>query len=225
MSNLIGISGKIGSGKDTVAAIIQFLTAQDYSTACEDLLKNGVSIDGHHNSRYKIKKFAGKLKMIASLLTGIPVDKFEDRKFKEEELGEEWSYPYPGEFHEDGSPVMMPMTVRQLLQELGTEAMREGLHTNVWVNALMADYRRPKMDQHNPSYWLVTDTRFPNEADAILENNGILLRIERPGLSTDEHASETALDNYPFTHVIHNDGSMEDLIKKVEQFLIQQNII
>jgi hypothetical protein len=32
------------------------------------------------------------------------------------------------------------MSVRELLQKLGTEAMRDGLHTNVWVNALFSDY-------------------------------------------------------------------------------------
>lgn len=224
-TNLIAISGKIGSGKDTVAAIIQFLTAEDRSAVCEDLLKNGRSIQGHHNSRYEIKKFAGKLKTIASLLTGIPVEKFEDQEFKKEELGEEWSYPYPGEFHDDGSPVMMPMTVRQLLQEIGTEAMREGLHRNVWVNALMADYKPIKLSQDDPSYWLVTDTRFPNEAKAIEERGGILLRVERPGTSTGDHPSETALDDYPFEHVIMNDGDLNDLINKVRDFLTTQGII
>jgi hypothetical protein len=32
------------------------------------------------------------------------------------------------------------MSVRKLLQKLGTEAMRDGLHTNVWCNALFSDY-------------------------------------------------------------------------------------
>ena len=33
-------------------------------------------------SKWEIKKFAGKLKQIASLLTGIPIEKFEDQEFK-----------------------------------------------------------------------------------------------------------------------------------------------
>jgi len=257
-TNLIGISGKLNSGKDTVAAIIQFLTAEDRSAVCEDLLKNGRSIQGHHNSRYEIKKFAGKLKTIASLLTGIPVEKFEDQEFKKEYLGEEWSVhvwndPDPIEDNDyritsrvqyegdtslitynegyseaevfDDEIEEIPMTVRELLQKLGTEAMREGLHRNVWVNALFADYRPIKLSQDDPSYWLVTDTRFPNEAEAITERGGILLRIERPGASTGDHPSETALDDYPFEHVIMNDGDLNDLINKVRYFLTQQNII
>jgi hypothetical protein len=117
------------------------------------------------------------------------------------------------------------MTVRQLLQELGTEVMRKGLHENVWVNALMADYRFPKLSQYNPSHWIVTDVRFPNEAQAIQDQSGLLLRIERPGIPLSDHASETALDEYPFMHVIVNDGDLNDLINKVRKLMTELNII
>lgn len=227
-TNLIGISGKIGCGKDTVATIIQYLTLEKevFSLTNKNILAD-MSYNGYvaSKSRYKVKKFAGKLKDIASILTGIPVEKFEDQEFKKEDLGIEWAYAYPGEYYDDGEPVMVRMSVRQLLQKLGTEAMRNGLHNNVWVNALFADYKPIKLSQDDPSYWLVTDTRFPNEADAITERGGILLRIERPGTSTGDHPSETALDDYPFEHVIMNDGDLNDLINKVRDFLTQQNII
>jgi hypothetical protein len=227
-TNLIGISGKIGCGKDTVATIIQYLTLEKevFSLTNKNILAD-MSYNGYvaSKSRYKVKKFAGKLKDIASILTGVPVEKFEDQEFKKEDLGVEWAYAYPGAYYDDGEPVMVRMSVRQLLQKLGTEAMRNGLHNNVWVNALFADYKPIKLSQDDPSYWLVTDTRFPNEADAITERGGILLRIERPGTSTGDHPSETALDDYPFEHVIMNDGDLNDLINKVRDFLTQQNII
>jgi hypothetical protein len=221
MKNLIGISGKIGSGKDTVAAIIQELYPQ-----------------------YEVKKFAGKLKDIASILTGIPVEKFEDQEFKKEYLGEEWNYytislllngeliQQSGRFatREEAEKAMevakeafkaipvkyvvgqQQMTVRQLLQELGTNAMRNTLHENVWVNALMADYNKD-------SNWIVTDCRFPNEAKIIQEKDGILLRVERSTCNLGTHPSETALDNFPFEHVIFNNGSMDDLRNEVKKFL------
>jgi hypothetical protein len=62
---IIGISGKIGSGKDTIGEIIQGLS-----------ITNG-------EREFEVKKFAGKLKTIASLLTGFPVEDFEDQEFKE----------------------------------------------------------------------------------------------------------------------------------------------
>lgn len=190
MSSLIGISGKIGSGKDTAAEIIQHLT-------------NPMKLDMFP---YEVKKFAGKLKTIASILTGIPVEKFEDQEFKKQYLGEDWNYQI------DKFNPIQKMTVRELLQKLGTDALRDGLHTNVWVNALLADY-------NENSNWLVTDTRFPNEAEAIKNLGGVVLRIERSTCQLGTHPSETALDNYTFDYVIHNNGSKEDLEKELVKFL------
>ena len=100
---IISITGKIGSGKDTIADII-------------------IQHTPYHD--WEIKKFAGKLKVIAEILSGVPKINFEDQEFKKQDMGPEWG-----------------MTYRDLLQKLGTEAMRNGLHENVWVNALFADYK------------------------------------------------------------------------------------
>jgi len=124
--SVIGISGRMGSGKNTVGDIIEKLC----------LTNNG--------PKFEQKSFARKLKQIASLLTGFPVEDFEDQEFKKCILGEEWgtvqqiplnSIP---PFADIDFNVMM--SVRELLQKLGTEAMRNGLHENVWCNALFSDY-------------------------------------------------------------------------------------
>jgi len=129
------------------------------------------------------------------------------------------------------------MTYREFLQKLGTEAMRDGLHTNVWVNALFADYRGPKMSEYNPSNWIITDMRFPNELEAVVERKGITIRVVRPHGYTNPHTgeykemplsyhtSETALDDAKFHYEIINDGSIDDLIEKVRQILITEKII
>jgi hypothetical protein len=164
--NLIGISGKIGSGKDTAAATLNALS----------------------NNRYEVKKFAGKLKQIAGLLCGVDPIWFESQEFKLEHMPGEWG----------------GMTYRTFLQRLGTEALRDGLHTQVWVNALFAD-------EQSDSNWIITDVRFPNEADAIREKGGFLLRIERPGSAPGTHPSETALDGYSFDYTLHNGSSLYNL--------------
>jgi hypothetical protein len=102
------------------------------------------------------------------------------------------------------------MTVRELLQKLGTEAMRNGLHTNAWVNATFANFSYY-------SKWLITDVRFPNEAAAIIEKGGILVRLQRNS-DTGDHPSETALDDYDFKIVIENTGSLSELIQKAREF-------
>jgi hypothetical protein len=208
---LIGISGKIGSGKDTVGIIIRQLGFTNNGGTWENM------------------KFAGKLKVVASLLTGIAIEKFEDQEFKKTILGPEWGKPTKQnplnavEPFKDITFVEM-MSVRDLLQKLGTEAMRNGLHENVWVNALFADYTEDKQ-------WVITDVRFPNEFKAIKEKGGIVIRVNGPGHGNsmkelaEAHPSETALDGHDFDYVIENDGTLKALAKKVRDILITEKLI
>lgn len=211
--NLIGINGKIGSGKDTVGKIIQHLTS---NWSDEEF------VDTHMldiRSSWEIKKFAGKLKQIASLLSGIPVKRFEDQEFKQKQMSEGWG-----------------MTYREFLQKLGTEAMRNGLHTNVWVNALFANYNAIGYKYKDCDYkviqgkweypnWIITDMRFPNEMEAVVEKNGITIRVNRPGISLLDHPSETSLDTAEFDYTIVNDSTIEDLVIKVREILVKEKII
>lgn len=149
MNNLIGISGKIGAGKDTVGKIIQYIAA-NYEV--HEIVKyfNRDSLK-ENPSTYEIKKFADKLKDIVCLLIGCTREQLEDREFKEKELGKEWWYysvnnslhPYVGLKAEDNISqhgLLVKLTPRKLLQLLGTKAGRQIIHPNIWVNALFADY-------------------------------------------------------------------------------------
>lgn len=213
---IIGISGRIGSGKDTVGKIIQDLTKNSYD-----------------QSPWKIKKFAGKLKQIVSLLTGIPVEDLERQEVKDSVLGPEWNKllpPLPGK-PENVVGEYRPYTVRELLQRIGTEAMRDQIHPQVWVNALFNDYKQHSMAltsippiNVSESKWLITDVRFPNEAQAIKDRGGIVIRVSRGHPKENEHTSETALDNYLFDVTIDNNGTLEDLTEKIGQVLIDHNL-
>jgi len=237
---IIGVNGKIGSGKDTVGKIIQYLTSEcgnsnssRHRTYAEFLKRGGGSnlrnFDQHYVSDWEVKKFAGKLKTTASLLTGIDVEKFEDQEFKKTFLGQEWDYIEYMNNSPRGS--ITKMTIRELLQKLGTEAMRDGLHTNVWVNALFADYNAGytisplDVDNQAPDNWIITDMRFPNEMEAVVEKGGITIRVVRPGTSTGTHPSEIALDGHTMHYEIINDGTIEDLVEKVKEILTKQGII
>ena len=98
--------------------------------------------------------------------------------------------------------------VRRLLQRLGTEAGREILGENIWVDTALA---RAEGDI------VVTDMRFPNELEAVEQQDGITIRIERPGVGPrNDHASETSLSDHSlFRHIITNDGGIEELHNKV----------
>lgn len=201
---IIGLSGYAKSGKDTVAEMIQEIQPNEW----------------------QIKKFSGKLKVIASLLTGIPVDKFEDQNFKQSTLSSEWDQLYTAFGDED---ISEPMSVRVFLQRLGTDAVRDGLHHNAWVNALMADYHTEEKEERlgaytkivtPPSNWIITDCRFPNEAQAIKDKGGVIIRIDRPGIKpVNAHPSETALDNWDFDYKIANVSDLIALKQTVEVVL------
>jgi hypothetical protein len=231
---IIGIFGYAGSGKDTVGRLIQYNMSRGSRMPIEELISDYRDHEWwlEEQSGWEIKKWAGKLKTIASLITGIDVEKFEDQEFKKTNLGPEWNITKQYEsdapwIAEGGESYEEPMTVRDLLQRLGTEAMREGLHTNVWVNALMADYKPgsfypdvPAEDHAKLPNWIITDTRFPNEAQAIKDKGGMVIKVDRPGVGpVNGHPSEDALKDYNFDYVIHNNGSINDLDKKVIEFI------
>ena len=80
-------------------------------------------------------------------------------------------------------------TPRLLLQHIGTELFRNQIIDGIWVNALMSEYKAkeelvgttPENIQWGEVYpnWVITDVRFPNEADAIKEKNGFIIRVNR----------------------------------------------
>lgn len=127
-------------------------------------------------------------------------------------------------------------TPRQLLQLIGTEVGRQGqldvlvpfgvpaLHVIValerfhvapgptaWIDALARNL------QLGVSH-VVTDVRFPNEAEAV-RKYGLVVRVTRPGFDTgvrNDHASETEVDACAYDMEILNSGTLEDLHAKVD---------
>lgn len=228
---IISISGRIGHGKDEVAKIIQYLTSRGSkgSYASFSLADS--------TSSWHIKKFADKLKDITCLLLGCTREQLEDREFKEKELGEEWWY-WDIDKYPNLPDNCLKLTPRKLLQLLGTECGRLILHLNIWVNALMSEYNAVDFDykeivdkeiQGNWIYpnWIITDTRFPNELEAIKTRSGVCIKVVRDSIPTplNEHESETALDAASFDYMINNNGSLEDLVESVRQILLDLNII
>lgn len=94
--------------------------------------------------------------------------------------------------------------IRRTLQKLG-QAIRT-IDPEFWLRAAMA-----KVDAIDGPV-VITDVRFPNEADAIKAAGGYLVRITRDLPDDgDTDISETALDDYREDLWIGNNGSREDL--------------
>lgn len=138
------------------------------------------------------------------------------------------------------------ITPRLLMQLLGTEFGRKLVHPNLWVSSLFVDYKLEF--KNNPFYhtkniydvseedeinnlpmfpnWIISDVRFPNEIEAIKKRDGILIKLVRDTGLNSTHGSEIALDNYPWTdYVIDNNGTIEELVEKLREILIKENII
>jgi len=99
--------------------------------------------------------------------------------------------------------------VRRLLQVLGTDFGRRMIGNDVWIKMAMSDLRQGDRV-------VISDVRFPNEAQAIKAMGGSMWRINRHNHSAvNNHASERAMDNYMFDHVIYNDGTLDDLSDEV----------
>lgn len=210
-------------------------------------------------SGWQRKYFAEPLKNIVCILIGCTRQQLEDPIFKETPLGEEWTvwwladskdktyklselYASLPKLKEIVNPIQQQeidrlnifvhaeiLTPRKLLQLLGTECGRQIIHPNIWINALMKDYKPTTAHFTNDDYpnWIITDVRFPNEVQAVRDRGGILVRVNRFGMNdTSTHESETALDNYKdFDAVFENNSDYDGLTKQIETFLKHKNII
>lgn len=88
--------------------------------------------------------------------------------------------------------------IRRLLQRLGTEAGKELLGDSIWVDAALTGHPAD-------AKIVVTDVRFPNEAERIKSLGGIVVRVNRPGVkAANAHSSEVALDDWAFDYTLEN---------------------
>jgi hypothetical protein len=121
-----------------------------------------------------------------------------------------------------GTPLETP---RRILQFVGTDICRT-LVTSYHVDIVT------KVIQDNPDKnFVITDVRFPDEGDLILDSlGGKVVEVTRPGRPDNGvdrgHASETAMKSWGrFSDVLVNDkDGLEFLKEKVNQLIGRQNL-
>lgn len=111
---------------------------------------------------------------------------------------------------------------RKLLQYVGTDVVRKKC-PDLWVDFIitMIDFFGENWD-----YVIISDTRFPNELNKLKEyfDNVEHIRVVRPNFKsslTEEqlnHPSETALDNVVPDYVFENEGTLDELRSKIEDW-------
>lgn len=221
-TKIIAISGKKQSGKSTLCNFIighsmkslniinkEFKITGDGKLYISDLFgddkyagvfdvtrKNTAMKDflaANLDKYVKLYSFADELKRVCIELLGLDpkmVYGSDDDKNKETHLKwEDW----PLKTKKKGF-----MTAREVMEVVGTDFFR-AFYEPVWVKNTI--YR---IHNDSPTLALICDVRFPNEADIINEESGLLVRLLRQ-IDQSEAKAENALNNYDrFSHIIDN---------------------
>lgn len=196
---ILGISGKAGSGKDTVADIL----CKYYG--------------------YKKRSFADPIKEIASLGLSLPLEDFYDHEEKEREQDifisrEITQYLLSALQMKFGElPNLNRLeellhrksfnSIREFLQWFGTDFCRNNIDQNIWI--LIA-----KKNLDPSSLFIFPDVRFENEAKVIHSLSGFNMLItgrDKDLGDASSHVSEKVLSISNFDFVIKNDKCLSSL--------------
>lgn len=104
--------------------------------------------------------------------------------------------------------------VRRTLQRFG-QGVRL-VDEDFWLRPVLA-----QVDAEPDRPTVITDVRYPNEAAAVVERGGVIVRMVRPGLGHDEadtHESETALADFRADWVVFNNTTLEHVYEKADHF-------
>ena len=157
MTLLIGIAGRMRTGKSTLATLL--------AQKLEEYGGVGVQIC--------INSFAESLRQEISEMIWSNVDSASAR--------------YLLSVHEEEHKE----SIRPLLQAWG-QAKRDIIHIDYWVNALSKSVKRRGCD-----FTIIDDVRHSNEADYILRNGGILIRLRaNTDVLYDRGAKPDRLEHY-----------------------------
>lgn len=116
------------------------------------------------------------------------------------------------------------ITPRLVLQEFGTDCMRNGFYDGVWVS-----FVRKRIIENPDINFVIPDVRFTNEAEIIKGLDGKVWCVKRGPdplwfrqyvdldiEPTDVHSSEWRWAKVAFDHNIYNEGTIEDLKSQVQ---------
>ena len=119
------------------------------------------------------------------------------------------------------------ITPRLVLQEFGTECMRQGFYDGIWVSLV-----KKRILDNPTTNFVVPDTRFPNEIKMVQELGGNVWWVRRgqlPGWFVDYrisaveprdiHSSEWAWGRTDFDQIIDNNETVSELRNRVVDLL------
>jgi len=108
-------------------------------------------------------------------------------------------------------PAGLIKSPRKMMQLLGTEWGRNCVDADLWVKAA-----KRKIEKISAQAIVFDDIRFENEAAMIRGLGGLIIHIDRGDLITDEHASESGINDHVSDAFVDNDHSLADFLMDIE---------
>lgn len=192
--------------------------------------------------------FADRLKQLCANMFGVPLDRFYYNKENAYIcINKDFSYietkPYDGQlvsaadYYWDydnyfNSDIRYYMSLREILVYVGTYVVQSSINKNTFINSVANTITNEHKKNDNLQYAICTDVRFISELNFVNDMHGITIHIDRPGIKRLDNIAEKALSenndteeyNELFDFYITNDGTYDDLFKKVWN-LVHDNIV
>lgn len=201
---IIGVSGKMHHGKDTIG---------DYLVRRYDFQRIGFG-DKLKEIAVTYDNRSSSLRRKSNLL--IAKDLFEDEN-KYDQVDQLMQSICPGVWRkltQDECYVSKSEYARKVMQLLGEGARQ--IWSECWINYVL------KQCYVRGGRFVITDLRYRNEAFAIeMQPNAQLWRVQRdiaPKFGS-EHISEIELDDYPFEVYVDNNSTIEDLHDAIDRII------
>ena len=229
LSKIISFSGLKASGKDTSADMLQYLLSTPKILHYYWIYK---LIRDFVPPKWSKVSFADTLKMSLSVLLDIPVEKFEDRDFKEN-----YYIYFPTLKITNNPPPELTLsdkkfnrllankdwesirnyylTIRQVLQMWGTEIIRYHLGDRFWI------IRTLRGDDN----FIISDLRFITEFETVKHKGGLVYYIDRkgtPGNHPSEQECLALLEMNKYDGIIDNTKTLKDLFNTLKNNILWQ---
>lgn len=246
----IGLNGLAGSGKDTVAKMLNVILMKQWSNyeMCKNFYDNFYdkpNASATYYEKYKDNNsqviciaFADQLKTICASIFGIDlrcwyfnkstawicINKgFEYTEIRPENVISCEEYYYNISEYKDSNTKYW-MSLRDILVYIGTYMLQQDLNKEVFVNNVSNQIKNAWLNNHNIKYAIVTDVRFTHELEYIHKNNGLTIKIVRNSVVQLPNIAEHDLDDEDsYDFIIENNEGYDELFKQVWN-LVHDNI-
>lgn len=225
---IIGFGGRFKSGKDTAGEIlvnefnfVRYAFADNLKQMCMEVF-NLIS-EQVYDEELKFKDFKKPIILNSEHINKIInwVEEVNDWSIHSEETH------HLAQLLDDGNGRPADITFynpRQLLQFVGSEILRDCIHTDFHALVLKNQIEKDKAEKA-----VITDMRFSNERWAVSGWGGKKVLVKRPTKENQKessHKSETSLgDDSEYDFIITNDSTLESYRNKIIKLVKDLNFV